>query len=250
MFPLFLSYLLNSKGLATKMFYGMACILVLMALVATGSRGGILAFVAGIIAYLYFQFRSGMISIGRVFLIIFSLPMVFFVSYNLAPQKIRDRMIQKLDVSKYDLNKKSAESEFTSGRSMLAENALAIFTESPIFGHGQDTFTNLQFNRFHVWGLTHNEYLAFLVEQGIIGLLAVFFVFYRIYRIVRTGLKTSRDTYARNLYLAYLTGLIGFMVAMSGVNLFDPRVPFWIYTAAVLGYLNIQARRAQQVAVS
>ena len=59
-------------------------------------------------------------------------------------------------------------------------------------------------------------------------------------------LKTSTNLQSRILYLGYICGLIGYVVAMSGVNMHEPRLIFWIYTAIIYKYTQLDKAQEEK----
>jgi len=125
---------------------------------------------------------------------------------------------------------------YTSGRTTLWRQGLQLFFERPLLGHGHDTFVPLSKSRFPMWGNSHNEYLLYLVNYGIIGFLIFLIIFYKIYRYTSQQLAGTSDPAKQQLLISYLAGLAGFVSCMFGVNVMVINYPFWIYTAAIFKY--------------
>lgn len=104
----------------------------------------------------------------------------------------------------------------TAGRTDIWSNALDYFSQNPITGKGFNTFIFLT-----GWD-THNVYLKFLVEQGVIGT-ALFIWLYIL--ALRSGWRLYQqgdDELTRALGFGFLCAVVGSMV----VNFFGDR---WTY---------------------
>ena len=126
---------------------------------------------------------------------------------------------------------------------MLWKNAWQIFLEKPILGHGPDTFLPLNIKRFGIEAVTHNEYLNYMVSFGIVGLAIFIMILIRIFGHVWRHFKTTSDSWRKILYASYIAGLIGYSFSMLAVNLYEPRFLFWIYTATIYKYTELDTIR-------
>ena len=216
---------------------GAFCVLTLVGLMTTGSRGGGLAFLFSMGTYLLVSHRHRLIGLPAVFLIIFSVFLVAVGSYAFAPSQIKDKMKERFDPMKSE-----DVSAFTSGRTVIWRNGLRLVKASPVFGHGQNTFVELMEKKFKMSVNSHNDYLLYLVNYGVVGLLVFLGIFLKVFQHVRRQLLIAEDHWSKRLYLSYLAGFAGYTFAMLGVNVMEPRYSFWIYTAIVYQYPKIKDR--------
>ena len=118
----------------------------------------------------------------------------------------------------------------TAGRTAVWGRAFDLFLKNPIFGTGYSTH-----QRITEWD-THNVYLEFMVEQGIIGL----FIYLWLYALaLRSGWRLYRradEELPRALGFGFLCAVVGSMV----VNFFGDRWTYiqlgglyWIFWALV-----------------
>ena len=229
--PLILSCVLYFKSIMGKVFFLFLLLYSFMGLLITGSRGGAIAFLSAMGAYLFFGWRyralKPVVILAGLFLLITSPIIIYVVAPVNVKQTIKERFV-------WD-DKKTA-SEITSGRTILWENGLKLFLQSPIYGHGHLTFTHLMKQNFRIWGNSHNDYLLYLVEHGLTGFLVFIMVFGVLFKQATRLVANASSAFDKLLHLAYLAGLSGYLIAMFGVNIMQPRFFLWAYSAAVFKY--------------
>jgi O-antigen ligase len=234
--PLMLSFLIIYKSLFLKTVSGFFCFITLIALICTGSRGGFIALGFSTLAYVYFLWQQGIIKKRNIFVlcIIFSLGITF--SFAVIPENFQKSLQNRL-------NPNFAEdvADYTSGRTKIWISGVQLFLDSPIYGHGIHTFKPLLIDRFYMHNESHNDYLMYLVEFGIIGLLVFVIIYIQIFRYMLLCINNSENTFHRLFYISYTCGLVGYVVCLFGVNLYNPiRIILWIYTAVVYRYVFFQ----------
>ena len=79
-----------------------------------------------------------------------------------------------------------------------------------------------------------------MVEYGIVGLATFTAIFVRLIYGIWISCKTTSNVGKKTLYISYLAGLFGYLVAMFGVNIIVPVSIFWIYTAIVCKYSYLE----------
>ncbi|HHT9132998.1 MAG TPA: O-antigen ligase family protein [Candidatus Tripitaka californicus] len=101
--------------------------------------------------------------------------------------------------------------------------------------------------RFHGdWHATtvHNQYLAYLIEVGIVGFAIFCWLMKRvIHQILLLYRLSSGDYFCRALSIGFLAGVIGILVAaFFGEILESPRImgPFWFMIAIIITLKNIK----------
>ena len=162
--------LLNSFIFSPAFIYVVCCLLMVLALVSTSSRGGNLMFIASLVFLLglhfglkkskaKFQKPERLLPLAAVVICVGSI--LFFTG---ATEKLSDRYV------KQGLN--------PNGRDYLRETAMQVIADFPITGTGAGTYPAIQ----HAYKLpelqnsemskhAHNDYLELLSNQGVIGLL-------------------------------------------------------------------------------
>ena len=234
--PLFLTKILYQRRFWLKFLYSMCFLLVLVGLFVTGSRGGTLAFIFSTLSYIWMiapSKRARMVTIirkGFILLVLCS------IAYLLAPDHIKETVTGRFNPHNF----KSVE-QFSSSRTQIFRNGWILFLQSPIYGHGLNTFIKLmQVQKFDYQYNSHNDYLLHLVHFGIIGLTAFILIFIHIYRHVSSCIKSTDNLEHKAIYISYLSGFLGYAFAMFFVNYFSIRIIFWIYTAVIYKFSLIK----------
>lgn len=234
--PLVLSFFLNQKSLLPKAISAFFLFLTLMGLFVTGSRGGVLSFLLSIIVYLLILKREKMIRIATVISVVLTLLVVGGMSYVVVPPNVREGVSTKFDTSDSD-----DLDDYTSGRIGLWNNGIKLFSESPIFGHGQQTYVPLSKLRgFPTVANSHNDYLLHAVQYGSIGLVIFVMIFAKLFQHVWHHFNITTDSWSKYLYASYLAGFLGYAFSMLSVNMFAPRYLFWMYTAIIYKYSQLE----------
>jgi O-antigen ligase len=117
-------------------------------------------------------------------------------------------------------------------RIVMWEQSMQLFMGSPFIGSGFNTIGYLGF----VLGDTHNIYVKFLAEQGIIGTLLLLMVFIFALRSGWRLYHKARDGFLKGLGLGFLVCVVSLFIA----NMFGDRWTyfqvgafFWAYLAMV-----------------
>jgi len=237
--PLFMSKALFSANAINKLVFSTILLASFVSFVIAGSRGGAVAMLLSAVVYFYILWRGRHIRVYTlIVLVIVVAPSLVTLSFVLSPDKIQETVIER-----FDAITSSDPSEFTAGRTVLWSNGLRLFLQSPIYGHGQDTFITLMRQNFAIWGNSHNDYLLYLVHFGIIGLSLFLLLLRSLFRDVRSIYGSTSDSKLKLLSISYLAGFSGYAVAMFGVNIIQPQMLFWAYSAAILKYGRIQLQR-------
>jgi len=201
-----------------------ASVLIGIAIIFTGSRGGLISFicvVGFIIAINLFTGKarqmtpegeeitvlSGrprlMMLAGGGALIAFIFAMVFLLGGE--ESALRGVGLQGVSV------------DFTTGRSHFWAVAIQIFLDHPILGAGLDAFGNA-FTQYDTWNgalrvqQAHNDYLQILADAGVAGFLCaagfIFLLFRKGFRVIRD----SEDVFRRNTAIGALAGCFGIFI--------------------------------------
>ena len=75
-----------------------------------------------------------------------------------------------------------------------------------------------------------NAHLSLILEMGILGWLAMLAILAVALRGIQLGIRRARDPYERSLMCAIFASAVGFLISMSGVNVFfqiSLQVFFW-----------------------
>lgn len=229
--PLVFSYFFFSKSVVSKTTGAIVCIIAIFGLLATGSRGGAISFIFGMIAYVALVTRQKMMTRRKAAVVAVVVFGFALTCYTIAPSDTRNTV-----ATRFDPGQSKNLTAYSSGRDILFRNAFIIFLDSPIFGHGSNTFLQLSKARFPIVGNTHNDYMLYLVEYGILGLVVYLMTYKKILTHILDSLRNTNDFRRKKLYASYLAGLCGLLLSMLSVNVIVTRLPFWIYTAIVMKF--------------
>lgn len=233
--PLLMTYLLSQKGTLVKSVNILFLFVTFLALIITGSRGGAISFVIGIGTYAFLLNRARILEARKIVILLVMVVVIASISYLFAPHQLKKTVNERFNVTEYE-----NVDEFSAGRLMIFRKGLEFFMERPIFGHGYNTFTKLMSKRLGIRANSHNEYLAHLVHYGLIGLGVYIMILSRIFHYVWYCLKTTTDQWSRRLYISYIAGFSGYAVSMLAVNMTSTRYLFWIYTAVIYRYSQLE----------
>jgi O-antigen ligase len=231
MAPYFIVTMHKGSTPTRRILSGVSLVVIISALVASGSRGGLIAFGLTILVYLALSVWYKVVKPTSAIFVASALAIILFAGIVFAPTNVRD-----ITLKKFHAEKSANLSDFTSGRTMLLEKGLILFAEKPIWGYGQDTFLPLMIKHFRIRGVSHNEYLGYAIEQGALGLALLLFLYGSIIFNTFKWLRETDTIEAKALYLSFCSGFIGLCIALFGVNLYGPRTFVWIYVAAIFAY--------------
>jgi O-antigen ligase len=226
--PLTLSYLLYRKDRIVKLLASLLMAMVVFGLFATGSRGGIIAFLTALGVYGFLLHRERMIPLRPIVVGILVLICVASISFLCLPDHSRDLMIARFNPDNFQ----NAE-DFSNGRVDILKNGLRLFMERPFLGYGHGSFVALNANFFNLRLNSHNDYLSFLVHYGILGLSLLLILLWRVFQHVYHELCSDEEPWHKILYASYLAGFAGYLVSMMCVNVMTPAFIFWIFTAFI-----------------
>ncbi len=194
-----------------------AVVLMGIAIVLTGSRGGFLSLmgVLGFLALINITVRNANAEVktdgglrrnliligGSAFLVIFLIGTVIWLGQGRASERI------------FDLN----QADFTTGRTHFWSVSLDIIRDNPVLGVGLEAF-GVAFTKYDTWNGTlrveqaHNDYLQTLADTGILGFICVASF---IFLLFKNGLRVVRSTgnlFRRGVAIGALAGCFGILV--------------------------------------
>ncbi len=231
-FSLFLPFVLakmlgRSNVKILKLVYAGVGVIVLAAIVATGSRGGILG--AGTGALLFIWYIKNQLSITNKMLALLAIPFMITAVWFVMPAFFQESLIARFSF----LGESGADyHEASAGRTGIWLHAIALWIEKPVFGWGWSGFEIISGG-----GATHSIYFERLVDTGLIGLTIFVWVLYRLWRCVFDTMKKSAGN--ERIYLSGLAaGFLGFNVSLVFVNLYTPALIAWSFVGVMIAYAN------------
>lgn len=197
--------------------------IMIIAVILTGSRGGMIAFMAvlAIVLTMSFvarkrdaalydveptyqtSFQKTLIAIGVGAAILLLIGSVVFLGGS-------DALLRgvTMDVGKDDIS---------NGRLHFWSVAIKIFLDNPILGAGLDAF-GVAFTKHDTWhGIfrveqAHNEYLQILAETGIVGFACIAVFIYLLIKKGRSTVANASSGFRQNAAIGALAGCIGILV--------------------------------------
>jgi putative inorganic carbon (HCO3(-)) transporter len=101
--------------------------------------------------------------------------------------------------------------DFTAmGRKQWWENTFAMIRQSPFFGAGVNTFSEVA-PHYEMHSYAHNCYLQMAAEIGVLGLLSFFWIILRIFYLSFLALPQVDDRFLEAILGGSLAGLFGFL---------------------------------------
>lgn len=184
---------------------GLGVFALVLAMVASLSRGGIISLVLSTLVFVVVLAlggrRAGSVGHGGVFLA------CLLLAGGLVGWEILDQRFGRMF---------TPGGELSDGRLDVWRDSLAIIRDYPLFGTGMGTFASI-FQSYRTFAgnffyyNAHNDYIELLTDTGLIGFsLVVWFLLTVIGQAYRAG-RQRRDSYARHLTLASLTGVLALL---------------------------------------
>lgn len=236
---LFFPFVLSGSFLIKRsMLFKIGCqilvFLILVGLVNAGSRNGAVSFVFSMLVYLLILKRKKKMGMLPIIFFIIAMIVTGTTAFVVSPSNVRMEVSDRFDPSNAeDL------AAFTSGRTVIWKYGWKLFVDSPIFGHGRDSYLKISYLRGYIFGSPHNDYLRCLVEHGLVGLIIFFLIFFKIFQNIWQSLETTTDPWGKQLYMSYIAGLSGYMAGIFATNAGPSMFVFWIYTAVIFKYAQL-----------
>ncbi len=250
----------DKKNIRT--FLIIAAVIMGMAIIFTGSRGGMISLLA-VVGFIIFtnilfsrqksggedeaesktsRFRRSLILIGGGLILIVGL----FASVILVGG---DQSLMR------GVGLESNDADLTSGRIHFWLVALQIFADYPILGAGLDSF-GTAFPRYDSWDGTyrieqaHNDYLQILADAGIFGFICVISFIILLFKQSLKTIGSTSDDFRRNVAIGALAGCFGIIVhSFFDFPLRTPSNALYFLTLAALAVVpvNYPNRRRKNI---
>jgi len=210
------------NGVSLRVLFGLGALATIAVILLTGSRGGAVGMIGGLAVGSIVMRRY--ISPGRIVKVIVLVAPLAIVALGVVASKFSGLLEERVEQSSAG-NLRDA----SAGRTMIWETGLRVQAEDPalfLWGRGWDTF------RPEVRQASHNTYLEYLFNLGVIGLGLYLGLIASITRLQLYGL-TGATGDERLLIIGFVLGWLCMLIAVFFVNLFNPWVFVWAYTGLV-----------------
>ena len=216
--PVVVSLAIDRVGMK-RLFYWVGAAILLMTLVATSSRGGMLGTVVGL-GLLMWAVRKRM-TFSQT-LMIFLLGLIFMmIAWFVMPETYRTLLVERwsfMGDKHIDIGHASA------GRTYVWAKGIEIWLQSPLFGHGWKSFNPM------VGHTSHNSFLEVLFNLGAIGIIVYLILIRGILGVFKQALAVAADR-DRILLCGVRAGFFALLVSLFFVNLYRP----WFFVWAFIG---------------
>lgn len=237
-FPVALSYLIESKIKMQQMIGCIASFIILLAIIFTQSRGGLLGTFAGSFYFILKTNKKKKILTGLLIIALLAVPFL--------PKTYTERMSTMTSEEKIE-GEGSALS-----RIYLWQAGVMIFLDNPLFGTGLLSYPEEKFNYehrfmhldpdFREWlfrkkdpKVTHNTYIKYMADCGLfvtLPFLLIYFNVFRKNRIIRN--KCKKNPHNQEL-LYLLNGIESGIVGNAVSNFFiDANFMIFIYIQLII----------------
>ena len=192
-----------------KLLFAIPLVLMAVAVVLTGSRGGVIAYLATFSLCVFAHLRTG--GRARLPLILgagaFAIFIVFLVTFlGGADALLRSTGLQ------------TAAEDISSGRTHFWSVAWQVFKSHPVVGAGMEAF-GVAYSRFDTRNgffrveQAHNDYLQMLADGGLIGLAMVAaFIFFLVRKAAAAFSEVEAGEYQRVTRIGAFAGCVGVLV--------------------------------------
>lgn len=241
--PLAFWYFITNKSFAKKTIGVLFGIVLLYAVLLTGSRGGWVSIV--LLAFIYALFRPSVIKFVSICLIL-------TISLSLAPQRYVDRMATVIEGDK-------GSSRSISSRKQLALYAIHLFANNPFFGVGPGNYGNSivasgrlsaeesAFTRRLDARVAHNMYLEFFAESGLLAGILFLNILYAATKGLML-LKSTSNTLRNDHSLGFLSMLSLLGMLFAGLFLSQAKNSvLWFFVGLGFSAYNVIQTEGKQV---
>ncbi|MFM9903050.1 MAG: O-antigen ligase family protein [Pyrinomonadaceae bacterium] len=235
-----------------KFLLAIALVVMVVALVLTSSRGGVISFLSlfAFVHVLHFFTRTksednslddtepkginktltiAAAGAGVVFAI---LGVVIFLGGD-------ESLVRGLGLT-------SMPGEITNGRTHFWDVAIKIFLDHPVLGAGLDAF-GVAFTRYDSWNgmyrveQAHNEYLQTLADSGLAGLVCLAAFIYFLFKKGLAGISNAGNTFRRDAAIGALAGCLGILIhSFVDFPLRTPSNAFFFLMLAAIATISIK----------
>ena len=210
----------------------LSIILVMLALIKTGSRSGFLGQCVILSLVFWGTKQKSRAVVGGIVAFVMLFSVLHFTSLGGGTVFTRLQMEEGTDCT-----------DFSGGRFAAWEASFGEYLKKPILGYGYHSFARAFGKKFAGKEFAaHNQYLDNLFNLGIVGLILFVLIYYKIWTFLK---KNNELIVAR----AVRYGITGYFVAITFSNLSNVRYTFWIVLAVVLRLIGLVSRETRDTNV-
>ncbi|GGA72905.1 hypothetical protein GCM10008025_15860 [Ornithinibacillus halotolerans] len=211
---------ISSTFVQKKLIVNVAMVVVLIALVSTASRGGMVSIVFSVLIVLFLSLMMGRIKELFFLLIIGSIISFIILLINSSSDFLSFAMERVARIG--------TEGDGTSDRILLWKSAYEMWMDNPFIGIGIGQFIpySTEMYGYTFSSIPHNTYLSFLSETGILGFLA--FIWFPMYLVIKVILGLIKR--GGNVFYYLFIGLNAIAIQSITINIENIRF-IWIYLA-------------------
>lgn len=226
-------YLYYLRGIFSKFFIGILLFFLIIFIFISTSRTGIflLFFSFGLI-FIEFYRKKVIIVIFSVFVLLTILLLPFYIE-RLSILGSPWEAIRNVFINRIGSSTTSFEWRFLNFRGLIE-----IYKEKPFFGWGLGT--DYLVNPYRPFD-SHNDYLKFLVETGLVGFLGYLFLYYNILKYLFRKFKKTLNKYRLFIYslICFFVGYL--LISFFSNNFFSLlfQYYFWLIIALIGNLDNI-----------
>lgn len=207
-----------------RIYFAATAVLILMSIVLTGSRGGIVGAGVGCV-YLLWAIRR-QLTLSNKMLIVLSMPVLAVVAWFILPEGSRELILNRFSfVSEEEIDWDKG----SSGRSYIWEYALRLWKQSPIFGQGWNGFQII------TGGAPHSLYINYIVSIGVVGLGIAAAFYWKLFQFYKNAAKSGLKGDTTLLVIGARAGLVALLCSVAFVDLFKPWLAVWSILGAAAG---------------
>lgn len=191
-----------------KKYFLLPTVILLVFIILTGSRSGLLFLLIGTLCMLYFKNRT---TITAKIKYLFFIIAVIFIAYLLVfkiPIFYEILGVRLENMFELLLTGDTNEASIVNRKNMI-EYALLLFTEKPILGYGVDNF------RVFYGTYSHNNFVELLVGLGIIGAGTYYLIYFHQFNLLFKMMKKG-----------YSYSYVFFSIVLASLTINISRVPY------------------------
>lgn len=195
--------------------------------------------------------RSAYLGLFMVFLILSILKerrlfLVVLLLLVFSPIILQSAILERITVTIQAVKPTLVFDDSAAARLDIWQRGIRVFLNSPIFGVGYWT------TRWALSSEAHSQYLAILIETGIVGFSVFCWLIIRMYKNAFALMKNGDTYFLRSLGLGYIAGLSGLLTTCIFSETFEAfRItgPLWFVTALIVSANRILSEKTEKLNV-